>query len=101
MAREPLMQCQVLELRISWGRALPHTFFFNNFSNMAEFLSSKNPQYYCTTIPVESLVLACQNVGNLIERLISKQHLIIFKPQEKILRKAYLCDCNSCLQFDN
>ena len=29
-----------------------------------------------------------------------KQHLIIFKPKEKIFCKEYLCDCNSCLQFD-
>ena len=75
--------------------------FFNNSSNMAEYLSSKNPQYYYTTIPVESLVLARQNAGNPIELpSCMKQHLIIFKPKEQIFCKEYLCDCNSCLQFN-
>ena len=74
---------------------------FNNSSDMAEYLSSKNPQYYYTTIPVKSLLLVCKNVGNLIELPgCMKQHLIIFKPKEKIFSKEYLCDCNSCLQFD-
>ena len=68
---------------------------------MAEYLSSKNPWYYYTTVPVESLVLACQNIGNPTELPgCMKQHFIIFKPKEKIFCKEYLCDCNSCLQFD-
>ena len=68
---------------------------------MAEYLSSKNPQYYYNAIPVESLALARQNVGNPIELTgCMKQHLIISKPKEKIFCKEYLCDCNSCLQFD-
>ena len=55
---------------------------------MAEFLSSKNPQYYYTTIPVESQVLARQNVGNPIKLPgCMKQHLIIFKPKEKTFYK--------------
>ena len=78
-----------------------HDFFFKNSSNMAEYLSSKNLQYYYNTIPVESLALARQNVGNPIELTgCMKQHLIISKPKEKIFCKEYLCDFNSCLQFD-
>ena len=78
-----------------------HDFFFKNSSSMAEYLSSKNLQYYYNTIPVESLALARQNVGNPIELTgCMKQHLIISKPKEKIFCKEYLCDFNSCLQFD-
>ena len=29
-----------------------------------------------------------------------KQHLIIFKPNEKYFCKKYLCDCTPCLHFD-
>ena len=29
-----------------------------------------------------------------------KQHLIIFKPKEKIFCKEYLCDFKLCLQFN-
>ena len=80
---------------------VPYDVFFNNFSDMAEYLSSKNPQYCYTTILVKSLVLARQNVSNPIELPgCMKQHLIIFKPKEKIFCKEYLCDCNSCFQFD-
>ena len=46
-------------------------------------------------------MLARHNVGNPIELPgCMKQHLIIFKPKEKIFCKEYLCDFNSCLQFD-
>ena len=78
-----------------------HDVFFNNSSDMVQYLSAKNPRYYCSTIPVKSLVLAPQNVGNLIKLpSCMKQYLIIFRPKEKIFCKDYFCYCNSCLQFN-
>ena len=75
--------------------------FFKNCSDMVEYLSSKNPQYYCSTIQVQSLVLAPQSVANPIELAsCMKQNLITFKPKRKIFCKEYICDWNSCLQFN-
>ena len=78
-----------------------HDVFFNNSCDMAEYLTMKNPQYYYTTISAESLVLARQKDGNPIEFPgCMKQHIIVFKSNEKMFSKEYHCDCTSCLQFD-
>ena len=63
---------------------------------MAEYLASKNPQYYYNAIPVSR-----QKDGSPIEiQGCMKQHLIIFKPNKMYFCKEHLCDCMSCLQFD-
>ena len=68
---------------------------------MVGYFASKNPQYYCQTVPVESLVLVRQKDDSPIEIPgCMKQHLIVFKPKQTIFCKEYLCDCASCLQFD-
>ena len=78
-----------------------HDVFFNNSCDMAEYLAMKNSQYYYTTISAESLVLARQKDGNPIEFPgCMKQHIIVFKPNEKMFCKEYLSDCTSGLQFD-
>ena len=78
-----------------------HHVFFNNSCDMADYLASKNPQYYYSTIPVESLVMTRQMDNNPIEILsCMKQHLIVFRPKKEIFCKEYLCDCATCLQFD-
>ena len=78
-----------------------HYIFFNNSCDMAEYLASKNPQYYCNTIPVQRVVLARQKDCSPIEiQRCMKLNLIIFKPSEKYFCKENLCDCTSCLHFD-
>ena len=68
-----------------------HDVLCNNSCDMAEYLASQNPLYYYHTIPVESVVLAQQKDGSPIElQGCMKQHLIIFKPNEKYFCKEYL-----------
>ena len=62
---------------------------------MAEYLASKNPQYYDNNILVQSVLLARQKCGSPIEMQgCMKQHLIIFKPNGKYFCKGYLCVVN-------
>ena len=78
-----------------------HDVLCNNSCDMAEYLASQNPLYYYHTIPVEGVVLAQQKDGSpIVLQGGMKQHLIIFKPNEKYFCKEYLCDFTSCLHFD-
>ena len=98
MLRERLMPCLVLVLRIFWERILTHHVFFNSFCEKVEYLAWKNPQYYYKKIPVESLVMTRQVDGNAMEITgCMEQHLIVFKPKEKVVCKEHLCDCTCCL----
>ena len=91
MVREQLMWCLV--------SVCTHV-FFNNSCIMAEYLASKNPQYYYNTIPVESVVLARQKDGSPIEiQGCMKQHFLIFRPYEKYFCKEYLCDHTCVIRF--
>ena len=75
--------------------------FFNSANEMVEYLEMKNPQYYYRTIAAESVVKARAERGDPMEIIgCMKQHLMIFKPNEPVFGKEYLCDCTCCLQFD-
>ena len=78
-----------------------HDVLCNNSCDIAKYLASQNLQYYYHTIPVESVVPAQQKDSSPIElQGCMKQHLIIFRPNEKYFCKEYLCDFTSFLHFD-
>lgn len=76
--------------------------FFNNADAMVDYLKSKNPQYYYEIISAKNVVLERQRKSAQPIEIpgCMKQHLMIYKPNEPIFCKEYLCDCTSCLQFD-
>ena len=66
-----------------------HDVFFNNSAEIADYLSSINPHYYYTTIPVEDLVKTRHGGHSPIEISGSmKQHLILFNR-----KKERFADC--------
>lgn len=61
-----------------------HDVFFNRSCEMVEYLFSKNCQYYCSTIPVESLVMRRQVDANPMEITgLMKKQGVVFEIQEK------------------
>ena len=77
-----------------------HDVFFNNSAEIAEYLSSINPHYYYTTVPVEDLVKTRHGDHSPLEITgCMKQHHILFNPKKEQFCTEYLCDCVSCLQF--
>lgn len=61
-----------------------HDVFFNSYCEMVEYLFSENCQYYCNTIPVESLVMKCQVDANPMEITgLMKKQGVVFEIQEK------------------
>ena len=77
-----------------------HDVFFNNSAEIVDYLSSINPHYYYTTVPVEDVVKTRHRDHSPFEITgCMKQHLILFNPKKEQFCTEYLCDCASCLQF--
>ena len=74
--------------------------FFNQSEEVVNYLLIKSPHFNYKQLPKEAIV-GSRIVQNSSKKIpdCTRQHLMVFMPNDPVFCREYLCSCDLCLQF--